>query len=278
MTDPMASSLDRLMWEKGSSLVNGVHGYRGGFLALGINSLVQGTLGFVFTILGLTLPSSESGPFLVIGPIMLTIGAGLGIAAYFLGRKIAKLQKPQAKLSMDGSRLVIRILSHIGWANMNSFRYGATTSPWLWSFGGRRTSEQVLSPAAFNMLDRCAQEVLRILGSLNSGTPIRAQGLESLKPSILAAVDDTMIGILNQVGTMERIPEGGSAIRAQVEADIASLKELADRVESMQAAVPRIVDHLAAPSPIQNVLEQLRQDQAARDELEPDHTAQNRLI
>lgn len=277
MTDPLASSVDRLMWEKGTSLVNGVHGYRGGFLALLINSFVQGMLGVVFTILGLTIPGDTSAPFLIIGPIMMAAGAGLGIGAYLIGKRYAKLQRPQAKLSADGTRLVIRILSHIGWVNINSYRFGGMGQPWNWSFSGRRTSEQVLSSSAFSLLDRCAHEVLRIVGILNSGTPVRDPTLESMKPAIMAAVDDAMVGVLNQVGTMERIPEGGTAIRSQAEADIASLKELADRVESMQAAAPKIVDHLAAPSPIQNVLDQLRQDEAARDELEPDSEVRRTL-
>ena len=106
---------------------------------------------------------------------------------------------------------------------------------------------------------------------------VTAAGDNQYEVAIMAAVDDAMVGVLNQVGTMERIPEGGTAIRSQAEADIASLKELADRVESMQAAAPKIVDHLAAPSPIQNVLDQLRQDEAARDELEPDSEVRRTL-
>src|SRR5438552_3632516 len=112
MQDLGVSSVDRYMWERGVSMTGYVYGGRGGVIALSINGSIQTALGAVFTGVGIL---AEPIPFLYLGPIFGTVGLGLLAGAYFWQKKLGRQILPQAKLSQDGMRLVMRILNHIGW-------------------------------------------------------------------------------------------------------------------------------------------------------------------
>jgi hypothetical protein len=270
------SSLDRFLWDRASSLFNLGVAASGGVLALLIVGGIHTLLGLSFLIAFSNTAGAPphtafgvlSAVFGTVGPVLL----GLGIA--LVQRKKGR-SRPEIKLTTDGVKLVLRIMSHIGWANPNPqnmvFGMARSSAPaqFLRSFGLglRKTATDMLRTESAEILERAAKNYNRIYGLLNSKGSNVGATLSHLKPSLMAASDEAMISIFNQVAMMERVPESSEGIAKQIERDIRALEEVASRVEEIAHRTPTLTESYSSSSQMQSVLENLRLDDAARTEL-----------
>lgn len=132
-----------------------------------------------------------------------------------------------------------------------------------------------LAPNELEPLERAAAEYNRVAGGVamgNSGSALLAK----MGPRVVKAADEVMADVLHQTAMLAKYPEGINAARARLEAQIHALKELADRVEAMAAEQPNLTDKVAYRSSIDDVLDELRLEQLARNELKPEEK-ENRL-
>jgi hypothetical protein len=133
------------------------------------------------------------------------------------------------------------------------------------SWGKRQQSaKQCLNPAAFDMLDKAAYQYNRIAGILGTGHPEVAR----FAPTIKSAADQAMADVFHVGYLLDSFPESQSSAQAKADQEIASLTELAERMESMQRQ-PAVGSEavVRTSSPISNLLEELKLDQSARAEL-----------
>jgi hypothetical protein len=113
------------------------------------------------------------------------------------------------------------------------------------------------------LLDVAAEQFNRIQGILESPHG----SLVKLAPQAFAAADEAMAEILHHGAVFDKYPESVNATRKTVEARIASLRELADRLEELATGDQTLTDKVAYTSSIDSVLEDLRLEQLARSEL-----------
>lgn len=133
------------------------------------------------------------------------------------------------------------------------------------SWGKRqRSARDCLNPAAFEVLDRAAAEHNRISGILETGHPELARYASSIR----AAADQAMADVFQWAQIVENYPESGQAPQEKAEAEISALHELGDRLLTIQSQQPLEIDQpKPRPNAINAVLEELRLDQLAREEL-----------
>ncbi|MBV6457354.1 MAG: hypothetical protein HONBIEJF_00462 [Fimbriimonadaceae bacterium] len=256
----MDSSLDRFIRDRAAQLIGIRWGSRGAALGLAINALVQSLVG------GILLAISSREPELLwVGAGMLALGIGCGIGALFAKRKMQEATRPETRLSAEGQRLVIKLASHVGWSSWAGGN-GGCSQRFQWSMG-RRTCSQVMHESAFELLDAAAAQYNRVSGLVQIQGAYNSPTIDKMRPAIREALNDTMIGVVNQVALLEASPETASAVRIQVIDDIAILAELGDRIETIRAQTPSLTDRLSSSSPILDVIEQLKMDEAARSEL-----------
>ncbi len=272
------SSLDRFLWDRGIALLGFIGGWRGGNLALLINSVVQTCLGIGFTIVGQVWDDPSARVFQILSPISLTIGLVLGVVTVYVRMKSRILPKSEVKLTRDAIQLVYRIMSHIGWQfDQNRFSPGANQwNQWmehlsLGAIFGRKTSSQMLRPEAFELVDRAAAQFNRASGVYKANKRSGNAAIERIVPAAQAAADEAMISIFNQIAVLERTPESSAALKKQIERDILNLTEMADRVEALAGGPATLTEQFSSTTAMQSVLEQLRYDAQAREELSHPH-------
>jgi len=265
------------MWDRGMALMGFVGNWRGGFLALVINSVIQVILGIGFTITGQLWRDADARVFQIMGPIMLLVGIGLGIGAVYARARARQIPRSEVKLTSEATQLLYRILGHIGW-HYDQNRYSASANQWnhwmsnvgLSSILGRKTSSQILRPETFEILDRAAANFNRAHGVFKANKRSDNASLSRMIPAAQAAADEAMISIFNQIAILERTPESSIALQKQIDRDLSNLKELSDRVEHLAGGPQSLTEQYTSTTAMQSVLEQLRYDAAAREELVPD--------
>ncbi|MBX7133210.1 MAG: hypothetical protein K1X67_11085 [Fimbriimonadaceae bacterium] len=257
------SSLDRFIWDRGSILSGANVGPRGGLLAVSVNSVVQGAMALTFFGLATFLQKGNIG-FIIGGVTCGITSVVLGGVALAWRRRLSREVKPQVKLRPEGQQLMMRLMQHIGW-------YGPSQTQGLSGFGWKReqrTCSQVIHPVAFELLEAATFQYNRLNGLMRiEGSSLGSPAIEQLGPSIQTAMTDAIVSIFNQVGVLQKVPESSAAIRTNVESEIQTLRELADRVESLRNSMPTLTDQLSGGSSIRTVLEQLRMEEVARGEL-----------
>lgn len=239
-------------------------GPRGSLLALGINSAVQGAMSLLFFGLATFLQQGNIG-FLIGGVTCGLTSIVLGAVAVTWKRRLGREVKPQVKLRPEGQQLMMRLLQHIGW-------WGPSQTQGLSGFGWKRdqrTCSQVIHPVAFELLEAATHQYNRLSGLLRiEGSSLGSPAIEKLAPSIQTAMTDAIVSVFNQVGILQKVPESSAAIRTNVEAEIETLRELADRVEGLRNSTPTLTDQLSGSSSIRSVLEQVKMEEVARGELQ----------
>lgn len=287
------SSLDRFMWDRGIKLFDLVGPKNGGTIAFAVNAALHTALSIGFLIASFVNQNADkASKFAIMWPIFLALGIGFGVTTVFWHRRTKRSNRSEIRLSAEGLKLVLKIFNHIGYnQNAHSNTWGAwvgcsksnRTPPalqWLsdnFGIGRRRTAADVLQPESYTILDRAAFAYNRANGVLQARSTSTPESLTRLRGSIHQAADEAMVAVVNQIATLERMPESANAITRQVEKDLKALEELADRVETIAAQQPSFVESAGSSSAMLGVLEQLRLDQAARAELlhSPDEEQSN---
>lgn len=263
---PTTSSVDRFIWDRGAGLLGYGYAYdQNGPLGLYIGGGVQVALGITFGIAELFGVGRAPAVFGAIGAIEFIVGLGMIIGGLLLRRKLNREVRTEARLTTEGRRLLTRVYQHVGWTQHQNLHAGWNWGGWgLW---GKRTSAQVLTPESFALLEAAAFEFNRLSGLLKIDGSRVHPTIDKLRASIRAAADEARIGIWNQVAILEKVPESQASVTRQIEADIAALREMAERVENLQQSERSFTERLGGTSAIDSVLDQLRLDESARAEL-----------
>jgi len=132
---------------------------------------------------------------------------------------------------------------------------------------------QFLSPSkapkipseVLDQMELAASDFNRISGALEAGGA--AGVVQRLRPKIFQAADEAMIDVLHQAQLGSQFPESIKSIQGRLTADLATLKELGDRVEAMTLREPTFTDMIARRTTADEVLEELRLEQSAVTEL-----------
>lgn len=259
------SSLDRFIWSKATAFW-GFAGMNGTFLGFLIPGVILSLIGFGLTLGGLLSPVKE---LMIPGVIQMTIGSVfLGISAA-VRRKFRSSPQPEVSLTSDARGLIHRLATHIGWTESSAqhSHSGFRIDIFGMSFGGPRTSSDKLKPFTFGLLERTAAYYNRIQGMLKTKDTKSATLLQKHEPSVKAAADEAMIIALNQAALMEKFPENSENCRKVIEARIRDLEELSNRLSKLVHSQMTVTETLASGSVMGSVLEQLRMDEAARQEL-----------
>ena len=267
VTEPQdASSLDRFIWEKGMKILS--YGSKGAVFGLTASAIINGSIGLVFTIISAT--AAGRSHLIIAGGILLSTALIMGLIAFFQYRR-SKQSGSEVQLNTEASSLISQLATHIGWYNPasmgnRSYQYQNQMKPWKNWWGGVKTSSQILSAEVFEMLERAAFQYNRLSGLLVLAKS--ASGRSSrMEPNIRNASDQTMFGILNQVALVDKRPESASAIRSQVDHQIKQLEELGDRLELLLSEPTNNFDAISSTSAMDSVLEDLRMEQLAREEI-----------
>lgn len=262
----MDSSLDRFIRERSVQLFGLNWSSRGAFIALAINAVAHSTVGGVLTAIALENPARGLS---LVGSILLSVGVACAIGSWFAWRKVKASVRSESRLTAEGQRLVMKLANHVGWSSWSQTGSWSSSPGGNWTMG-KRTCSQVMTDSGFELLDAAAAQYNRVSGLLQIQGAIHSPSIEKMRPAIRAAMDDTMIGVINQVALLDVSPETAAAIHHQVIHDVGVMKELGDRIEAIRAQTPTLTERLSSSSPILDVIEQLKLDEAARSELHGD--------
>ena len=80
-----------------------------------------------------------------------------------------------------------------------------------------------------------------------------------------------MISLINQVAMLEETPETQTAIIAQCRSHVSKLEELAERFEEILSGPVTLADRLSSTTVMDNVLDQMRLEAQAHEELRMDN-------
>ncbi len=251
------SALDLFIWQRGGKIHGG--GIRGMKLGFGI----AGGVNLGFGVLFLALTAKQPG-FIVPASIMGFIGLGFLIATAFLFAKYRNRDN-EVRLTKEGSQLLYRLVNHVGYMNPHQYSGARYGSPWH-RFWGIKTASNMLSKQGFDILESAAGQFVRI----NAQVELDANGLKRLSRNsgaVRLAAEETMITLINQVALLEQHPESLGAIADIAKKEIAKMVELGDRIEQSITGEDSLLGMHRGGSAIDGVLENLRMEQDALDEI-----------
>jgi hypothetical protein len=242
--------------------------------------LALGFVGGFYAVMGVGLVASglmHSGAAQVIpGLSFLTCGTVVTGVREWLRRRPNAEMTCHAPVTPEARALLRSLIAHLnGWAfgpRMRRLRLRRAMRRGLLRSMHDRRCEDVLSPAAFRVLDDAARELNRIGGALALDQPPAGSTLGEMAPNIRAAADEAMAEILHDAALLDRYPEGAARLEEQARQRIAGLRTLADHVQRLQSTGDVPLQAGTSASRIENVLEQLRADEQARAELGVDST------
>ncbi|MBX3118324.1 MAG: hypothetical protein KF784_04605 [Fimbriimonadaceae bacterium] len=259
------SSLDRFIWSKATAFW-GYSGVNGTFLGFLIPGVIVSLIGLGLTLGGML---STVKALMIPGLIQLTVGSVFLGISQMIRRRHRNVPQPEVSLTSDARALIQRLATHIGWNEWNSQQRNNSFRIDIFgmSFGGPRTSSDKLKPFTYGLLERSAAYYNRIQGMLKTKDSRSATLLQKHEPAVKAAADEAMIVSLNQAALMEKFPENSENCRKVIEARIRDLEELSKRLSNLVHSQMTVTEALASGSVMGSVLEQLRLDEAARQEL-----------
>jgi hypothetical protein len=259
-----------------------------GYSAYRVSSLIQIVVGGVCAVAGLgmfTAPLFGADPAMMagaIGPLIagaVNIGVGLSFRRKMIDHTCTVQLTPEAKALLMGRHRRL-----YGWMSPGlpwtpglglSHRHGLIGGPIATRRARRMAMWTGVTPDMVPddieedelvQLDRVAAEYNRTIGALESSKAGSAT-LAKMAPRILKAADEAMADALHQAAMLVKYPEGGSAAKARLKAQENSLREIAERVESLATDNQGFTDKVAYKSSIDDVLDELRLESLARAEL-----------
>ena len=258
------SSIDRFFWSKGSRFI----GYSGNPWQL-VGGILGGSYGLVAIIFVIVAKSTKGFPDAL--PIIFgSLAIGTLIATIYGARRSKKSIQFEVKLSSSGRKMLYRIGQHIGWRDHEmtygfGYSYAPRASIWRNIFGVK-TARDILTPQSALVLEEGCSEYNRIGGLLKLAKDSKGRST-NMAPQIQAASDEAMVSLINQVALLEESPETQNAILAQCQSQNQKLKELANRYEELLSGPITLEDRLSSTTVMDNVLDQMRMEAQAHEEL-----------
>jgi hypothetical protein len=182
---------------------------------------------------------------------------------------------PEWKLTPEAKGLLLKLVQQrLGWHGFGSPIHGKRGRIVMrrvaWqsgdpSFGWFGRSNASVAPEVMRLLEVAATAYNRIQGTLQSPS---GSSLTKIAPSAAKAADEAMATIFDNSATMDRYPESVAATQVQITKEIAALTELGDRLEQLVTRQETITDKMASATTMDAVLDDLRLEQLARNELQ----------
>jgi hypothetical protein len=263
--------------------------------------IIQTIIGCALVALSLCFcvaPAFGAPPEMVMGAIGPFIGGTVNLAvAQALRRKIGAMAPADWNLSREAKGLLLRLVRRrLGWLDGNPFTSRGPMPGMPFGIFGKRMRHQLrtiasqtgqggigwtlrpaqeVAPDLIEILETAAGKFNRIQGLIS--TPTNSAAFGKVGPSAMKAADEAMADILHDAASMDKYPESGSTARRQIEARIASLSELGDRLDELATHDQGLTDRLGYTSAMDSVLEELRLEQLARSELQVSETTDQHL-
>ena len=179
-----------------------------------------------------------------------------------------KSNTSEVRISAGGRKLLMKIGQHIGWYDHDATYHnrGNQWATWWQQVVGIKTASNVMTLAGAHIMEAGCVEYNRVFGLLKLAKESKGRS-STLTPQIQAASDEVMITLINQVALLEQTPETQAAIVSQCQSQIDKLHELADRFEEILSGPVTLVDRLSSTTVMDNVLDQLRMEAQAHEEL-----------
>jgi hypothetical protein len=115
------------------------------------------------------------------------------------------------------------------------------------------------------LMEEAACQFNRTAGALEAGAS--SPNIQRLRGKVLLAADEAMLDVLHQAALISKYPESASSIQSQLDSRVATLRELGERIEALARRDPTFTDMIARRTSADEVLEELRLEQAAFSEL-----------
>lgn len=243
------ASLARFVRERGLHLLGARSGSKAAFFALAGSGLLYGLLGAFF--LWDTQRNVAKADLVGIGYFFLLAALCFGVGARFAWRKYKNLIGSEPRLSVEGQRLLMRLAEGVGWGFEETASYA----------GGWHGIDKV------DLLSKAAESYNRISDLLGRPDKAFKASIGRMRLAMRTATDEAMIGIINQVGALQGSRSPSRETVSQLEADIASMQELADRIERLQQDTQYQEEPLTGEG-LREILAQLQMEEEAIRELD----------
>jgi hypothetical protein len=127
--------------------------------------------------------------------------------------------------------------------------------------------EDALDFNVFTILEQAAYQYNRVQGVLTATESSKDVTVLRLRKSAEVAADEAIGEVFHHAATLSKYPESMKVAEANIQARIDALSELAERLEQLCQREPSLTDRLGASTVMDSVLEDLRIDAQARQEL-----------
>ena len=256
------SSIDRFFWAKGVKLF----GYTNQQWQLAgiINSVAHSLAAVTCIILSIFVKG-----FPIVLPLIFSIAAVTSLVATSWNyRRIKKGTISEIRLSTSGRKLLYRLGQHIGWHDHDAphNNRGNPWATWWQQIVGIKTAADILTPKGSELLEAGCSEYNRLTGLLKLAKDSKGRS-STLIPQIQVASDEAMVSLISQVALMEETPESQTAVISQCQMQIEKLHELGERFEEILSGPITLVDRLSSTTVMDNLLDQLRMEAQAHEEL-----------
>ncbi|HLO98122.1 MAG TPA: hypothetical protein VK171_05980 [Fimbriimonas sp.] len=258
-SDREPSCIDRFVWAHYNKFV----GYTGSPMVLA-GGIITGVLGLQTVIFSILAATSNASP--IVPVVLASIAAAAGGATLAKRSSMKDTISPEVRMSTAGKKLIYRIANHIGWHSPEAYGSSPYRNFWWQSLFGRKTARNLLSTTSADLFERAAYDYNRIAGMLKL-TKESGGKANHLAPQIQAASNEAMISLINQIALLESNPETKGPIEVQCREQIRKLTELAALFESRLEEPTSIMDRLSSTNLMDNVLDQLRYEKEAQQEL-----------
>ncbi|MBS1716649.1 MAG: hypothetical protein JSS72_02825 [Armatimonadetes bacterium] len=243
-----ASSLDRFLKHR-ASILNASQSTQGAQVCALIGAIFAGAGLLVYFLSHKANAHSTGSIFMWTGSFNILLGL-------YMWRLSNRNRIPTVNLSANAHRLVQRLMT----SSALRTEYGSSGFNFV-----TRTSEEILGEPAFTILDAAATECNRIFAAIQVGA--NAPAIKRLRPQIENAADSAMLELFEIAAVLEKFPESQTLSIGEAQKKIAELGELAIRSEKLAAETAMPSELLRASSPLEDLLESMRQEDVSRNEL-----------
>lgn len=279
------SSIHRFLQNRAGQLVVGNYG-RTAYIAHSWTAVGLITVGAIM--LGMGANYGITGlQFGALGPIIAgLVNAGFG---FFLRKKVQELPQ-QPLLTPEAKALLLDLLkqTRTGWTSgqsysalfsktpvtpqpVNPLLHGETVAHQLGKHWGiiPKTAKDVLGQDLFDILEAACQQYNRIDGILE--TSRGDTNFARVAQNSRTGADEAIFAIFHRIAMTQRYPETMQSSMQDCREKTKALLELANGLESLQSRPVSISDRLGYTSTLNSVLEDVRLERMAHEELSGPH-------
>ena len=206
------------------------------------------------------------------GPLM----AGLinVFAGVTVRRRLDRTPLPKAELSPEARTLLTTLLRNFTVRQYSGSWMMGGMGSWSGSHHGMVGTDSWNGNAAKPLPERAMKQLESAAAAYNRISALAEvsstgnSSLAKMVPRIVQAADDAMAEVLHYVAVSAKYPEAEGPTQQRINTVVARMEELASRSDTIFGQEPTVVSHRPATSSLDEVLEELRFEGLARQELE----------